>query len=289
MLSMEITTNQYNYRSGDPVEGELIIKSDEEFMYNAIHLTFTGREHTRIVVSHGKTSSVYTDERVYFSQRMDLANEGQMTVEGLQFPYHFALSENLPSSYNGTNGWIEYTLIAIIERSWARDPKEQVILELRNQEQMPPTESPQVSIEKDGYPILEIEMEEDVFSLGKEIELRFRVAQDIKIRGVRIELLVEEEAITEHYNRVYAYPLKKEYFEESMIERGLCVNANIATDRSMPSQFTREILSCTPSIKVTLDVPWARDKSIMIPIKLGDYVLPSERDTKQAFEFSWNS
>ena len=286
---MEITTNQNLYKSGDSVEGELIITSDEEFDYNAIHLTFTGREHTRIVVIHGKTSTVHTDERVYFSQQMDLASEGQMTIEGLRFPFRFVLPENMPGSYEGTHGWIEYTLTAIIERSWARDPKKEIAIKVKDTELMPSSEPQQAFIEKDGYTILDVDMEEDAFSLGSVIGLRFRVAQEIKIRGVRIELLAEEEANTEHYNRRYSHTLVKEYFEDSMIERGLWVDVGIESNETMPSQFTKEILSNMISVKITLDVPWARDKSVNIPIKLGNYILTSESDTKRAFEFTWDS
>jgi len=285
---MEIETNQSVYKSGDSVEGELIITSDEDFKYNAIHLTFAGREHTRIVVSHGKTSSVHTDERVYFSQQMDLASEGQMTVEGLRHPFHFVLPDDLPSSYEGTNGWIEYTLTAIIERSWARDPKEHVILQVRNQEVMPSSELQRVSIEKDGYSILDVEMEKDTFSLGSSVALKFRVAQDVKIRGVRIEIQAEEDANTEYCNRQNTNTLVKEYFEEKMIEHGLWIDADLQTDESMPSQFTREILSNKISVKVTLDIPWAIDKSVIIPIKLGNYALKSETDTEHAWDFDWN-
>lgn len=288
MLDMDIAIEQNLYKSGDSVEGELIITSDEDFKYNAIHLTFAGREHTRIVVSHGKSSSVHTDERVYFSQQMDLASEDQMTVEGLRYPFHFVFPDNLPSSYEGTNGWIEYTLTAIIERSWARDPKEQTVLQLRNQEVMPPSEFQRVSVEKDGYSIVDVEMEEDTFSLGSSIPLRFRVAQDVRIRGVRIEIQAEEEARTKYHNRRLTSSLVKEYFDEKMFERGLWVDADLKTDESMTPQFTKEILSNRISVKVTLDIPWAIDKSVFIPINLGYYALKSETDTSHAWEFKWD-
>jgi hypothetical protein len=286
---MNITTNQDFYRPGDSVEGELAIFSNDEFNYNAIHLTFAGREHTRIVVSHGKTSSVYTDERVYFSQRIDVENEGQMSIEGMQFPFHFVFPDNIPSSYEGTNGWIEYTLTAIIERSWARDPKKQVALAVKNFETMPPSEFLQDYIENDGHSILDVELEKDTVPLGSVVALRFRVAQDVKIRGVRIELQAEEEAKTEHYNRAHTYTLAKKYLEESTFDRDLWVDVSINTDENMPSYFSREILSNMTSIKATLDIPRARDKSLLIPIKLGHYILTTESDAKQYDDFTWNS
>ena len=288
MRGIEIVTDRSVYKPGDSVVGDMLIASDKEFQYNAIHLTFMGREHTRIVVSHGKTSTVHTDERVYFTDRLELEGKGTMTVEGMRFHFRFQLPEAIPSSYGGIHGWIEYTLTGIIERSLARDAKKQIHVEVKSQDRTPPSQPQHTSIEEDGSSILDVEMEEDVCSIGAFIRLRFRVAQDVKIRGVRVELLSEEEASTKHHHRTFISTSAKEYFENAMIERGLWIDVPLETNENMPSEFSREILSNKSSIKVTLDVPWARDKSVNVPIRVGHYLSAPESDDRQAFDFGWN-
>ena len=288
MHGIEIVTGRTVYSPGDSVEGDLLIASDKEFQYNAIHLTFMGREHTRIVVHHGKTSTVHTDERVYFSDRLDLEGAGIMTVEGMRFHFRFQIPEGVPSSYSGIHGWIEYTLTGIIERSLARDERKQIPIEVKNYERMPPSQPQHVSIEKEGSPILDIEMESDVCGIGDSIRLRLLVAQDVKIRGVRVELLSEEEASTKHHRRTFSSTSAKVYLENALIERDLWIDVPLETSESMPSEFSREILSNKASIKVTLDVPWALDKSVNIPIRLGRYLSASDRDNKRAFDLGWN-
>jgi hypothetical protein len=284
---MAIVTNQDLYKSGDSVEGELIITSDKEFRYNAIHLTFTGREHTRIVVSSGETSTVHTDERIYFSQTIEIAREGVMTVEGLRYPFQFMIPDEVRSSYDGIHGWIEYTLTGIIERSRARDIRKQITIFVRNNERMPLGELQRTSLEKDGCPIIDIEMEENAFSLGSTIGLRFRFSQQVKIRGVRVELIAKEEAYTKHHHRTYSKTLAKKFIERSMIEENLWFDVSLETNRNMPYSFNSEILSNETSIKVTLDVPWARDKSVFIPIELGEYSRASESELKRTFDFGY--
>jgi hypothetical protein len=277
------------YMAGDSVEGEVQIKSEDEFQHNAIHLTFTGREHTRIVVSHGKTSTTYTEERVYFSQRLDIAGEGTMTTEGIYFPFNFAIPEEVPSSYKGSNGWIDYTLKAVIERSWAIDPKSEVEVAVRNIEKMPLSQAQQGFIDDDGYPVLIVEVDKDAVTLGGSLNLRFRVEQEMKMRGVRIELIAEEEAHAKRYHRTSKTKLIRESVNIDEIQRGLWMDVRLGTDEMMPYTFNREILSNRIFIKVTLDIPWARDKSIMLPLRLGFYSSASETEPSKIFDFEWGS
>jgi hypothetical protein len=115
--------------------------------------------------------------------------------------------------------------------------------------------------------------------------LRFRFVQQVKIRGVRVELIAKEEAHTKHHNRTYSKTLAKQFVEKSAIEEYLWFNVSLETNQNMPYSFNSEILSNETSIKVTLDVPWARDKSVFIPIKLGKYSHTSESELKRPFDF----
>lgn len=287
MVEIEIMTNQSIYSSGDQVEGEVRVTSDDEFKYNAIHLTFIGREHTRIVVSHGKTTSVHTDERVYFSQRIDAAGEGTMSSDGYSFPFQFTIPENVPSSYKGVHGWIEYKLIGVIERAWSIDPKREIQIEVRNSEKMPSSQSQHAFIEDKGYEILSVEVEDDTVALGDEIRVRMRLEQDTKMRGVRVEIIAEEEACTKHYNRSITTTLAEEFTERIGIQPGLWKDAILSTNESMPYTFSKEILFNRTYLKVTLDIPWRRDKSITIPMTLGHFSRATKDEPTKSLDFDW--
>jgi hypothetical protein len=289
LVNIDIMTNKALYKPSDLVEGEVRISSNEEFEFNAIHLTFLGREHTRIVVSHGKTSSVHTDERIYFSQKVDLATEGTMTVEGFNFPFSFTIPADVPSSYRGDNGWIEYTLKAIIERSWAIDPKSELELSVRASENRPLSQIQQATIEDKGVPIFIAEADNDTIALGDAIELRFRAEQELKIRGVRIELIAEEEAHAKRYDRNSRTTLVREFVEAGEIQYGLWKDIRLETSDGMPYSFKREILSNKIFIKLTLDIPWAPDKSAIIPVRMGHYSDGNDTRPSDIFDYEWHS
>jgi hypothetical protein len=289
LVTIDIITSKNLYRPGDSVEGELHFSASEEFGYNAIHLTFLGREHTRIIVSHGKSSTVHTEERVYFSQRTDLAGEGTMTVEGLNFPFSFSIPDKVPSSYRGRNGWIEYTLKAVIERSWAIDPGSELELIVRAPERKPPSQTRQVAIDDDGNSILTAETDDDAITLGEGIGVRFRVEQELKIRGVRIELISEEEAHAKRYHRTSFTTLIQEFAKVGEIQYGLWNDVRFETSESMPYSFESEILSNKIYVKLTLDIPWKIDKSTIIPLQMGYYSDGNDTKASDIFDYEWPS
>ncbi|MFW9927747.1 MAG: hypothetical protein ACFFDM_13440, partial [Candidatus Thorarchaeota archaeon] len=118
MRDVEIITTKTQYRAGDAVEGQVIVRCDDEFKHNGIRITFKGREHTRVVVSHGKTSTTYTDEYVYFDETVYLEEAGVMQPGEKSLEFRFLFPEDpevLLTSYQGRSGWIEYSLEAVVE------------------------------------------------------------------------------------------------------------------------------------------------------------------------------
>ena len=115
LRKIRIITDKTEYRTGDIVKGEVVFECDKSFECNAIHLTFTGREHTRIVVSTGQSTHVYTDELVFFTTKADFDTSGEIQSGEYRYPFEFVISEDGPTSYDGRSGWIEYKLKALVE------------------------------------------------------------------------------------------------------------------------------------------------------------------------------
>ena len=123
--------------------------------------------------------------------------------------------------------------------------------------------------EKDGYPVLDVEMEDSVFCLGDPIPLRFRVAYDVKIREVRVELNSNEIAYAGKIKRNSRKRLAKQSVDDEEVRRGLWTDVQLDTDKSMQATFNRPIITNEVALKVTLNIPWGRDESVEIPISLG--------------------
>ena len=288
MRDVEIIITKTRYKAGESVEGYVIVKCDDDFKHNGIRITFKGREHTRIVVSHGKTSSVHTDEQVYFDETVYLEQAGNMPIGEKRLPFLFKFPddpEGLLTCYSGRNGWIEYTLEAVVEITRARDPKEKLVLDFRQTVDKPSSQTKRGYAEDDGYPVLDVELSEDVFCLGDLIPLRFRVAQEVKIREVRVELNSNETVHAGRYKRNSRKKLAKQSLDDDYVQRDLWMDTQIQTDESMQTTFNRSIIRNEVRVKVTLNIPWGRDKSVTIPIGLGFYSDESKRETYDIFDF----
>ncbi len=276
------------YKAGENVEGYVIVRCDDDFKHNGIRITFKGREHTRIVVSHGKTSSVHTDEHVYFDETVYLEEAGIMPVGEKRLPFLFTFPddpEGMLTSYFGRNGWIEYTLEAVVEISRAIDPKESVVLNFRQAMEKPTQEYLRGYVEMDGYSVLDVEIEDTAFCLGDVIPLKFRVAQEVKIREVRVELNSNETVHADRYKRNSRKKFAKLSIDDDKIQRGLWMDVELQTDETMQTTFDRPIIRNEVSIKVTLNIPWARDKHVQIPVTLGYCSDSTERESYDIFEF----
>ncbi|MFW9808528.1 MAG: arrestin C-terminal domain-containing protein, partial [Candidatus Thorarchaeota archaeon] len=171
--------------------------------------------------------------------------------------------------YEGRNGWIQYSLEAVVERSLAIDPKEKVFLDFRQAMIKPSPISQRDFAEKDGYSVLDVEMEDTIFCIGDSIPLRFRVAHDVKIREVRAALISNEFVIAQGHKRSSKRTLVKKKLDDDFVQRDRWMDVTLETDESMQSTFDRPIIRNTIFVKVTLNIPWARDKIVEIPITLG--------------------
>ncbi|MGY5865923.1 MAG: hypothetical protein RTV41_15070 [Candidatus Thorarchaeota archaeon] len=281
MRDVEIITSKTQYKAGDSVEGTAIVKCDDDFKHNGIRITFKGREHTCVVVSHGKHSHTYRDEHVYFDETVYLEEAGVMQPGEKRLDFRFLFPDDeelLLSSYGGRGGWIEYTLEAVVEISRAIDPKEKVHLDFRQEMVKPSPQSQRLFEEDDGYPMLDVEIEDTVFCMGDAIPLKFRVARDVKIREVRVELSSNEEVHAQGHKRRSKKTLLKKKLDDDYVQRDRWMDVTLETDDSMLPSFDRPIIRNIAKVKVTLNIPWARDKSVEIPIELGHCGIRSDLD-----------
>jgi hypothetical protein len=272
LRDVEIFTTKTQFKTGDTVEGHVLVRCDDDFKHNGIRITFKGREHTRIVVSHGKTSTTYTDEHVYFDETVYLEEAGIMQPGEKVLEFRFLFPDNrevMLSSYAGRNGWIEYTLEAVVEISRAFDPKEKVHLDFRQPMMKTSPLSQQLFAEDDGNIVLDVDIEDSVFCIGDSIPLKFRVAHDVKIREVRAELSSNEEVHARGHKRRSKRTMLKKKLDDDYVQRDRWMDVTLETDESMLPSFDRPIIRNIVKVKVTLNIPWGRDKHVEIPITLG--------------------
>ena len=287
LRKITIYPEKTNYVAGDTVSGTVEIMCDKDFNFNAMYISFEGREHTTVTKQVGKQTYTYTEEHFHASERMDIMEPGSMQSGDIRVPFSFKIPDNVPSSYDGNRGEIEYTLNAKIEVSWARDPKDEVLLCVRSAGVINP-QSERASEMDDGVSVLDVELENNEVCLGDPIRLMYRVDRDIKMRGVRIDFIATELAIAQGNKSKRHQELHSQFIEEAQIHRGSWIDAEIPTNSDMPVSYEGPLITVIPTLKVVIDVALRFDKQVKIPIVAGHCTKSEEEKVEgDSFGFSF--
>ena len=287
MREISIHLPKEDYSPGERVEGYAIILCDDDFDCESVNLVFSCREQSRVVVGSGKHRRVYLEKHEYFAQYLELRNQARVMEGETRFEFSFELPESSISSFEGYYSWIKYMIEGKIEVKWALDPKtEREIVVTAPPQQYPEMEQTMIQkeIDKDGVPLLRVEVENDTIRRGEDFRFRFLVGTEANIRGARTELIRRENVAPQGRETSYDNEMDQQYWEEDSLLRESWVDVTARTDREWPEAFKSELIECLYILKVTLDIPWRLDKSIEVPLKLSSTVRKDEFSTS-IFDF----
>lgn len=125
----EITLSNFQgvYYAGQNMKGHITVELTKEMSIIGIRLKFKGKASVRFSESNIilLESTTYHSSEKYFEEEMllfgILPGQGRDTVKlpagRTTFPFCFGLPPDLPSSFEGTDGSVKYTVTAIIDRS----------------------------------------------------------------------------------------------------------------------------------------------------------------------------
>jgi len=288
LISIAILPEKTEFKPKEFVRGHVEICSDESFKHNGIHLSFICREKSLFTKQVGKHSYTYSEERLHIDDQTLIRDPGTTGPGDIREPFEFEIPLETPTSYEGPCGTIRYLLIAQIERSWARDPKDEKILIVHVPEEAEPANARTDGVDHDGYPILEVQIDEDSIYLGNTIRGNYRILQEPKMRGVRVDLIAKEETRASGRSETRETELYTTFTEEERILKNSWMPFEIPTDEMMPTPFESELITVETLVRVAIDVPWRFDKVVDIPVRLfyGSGVASSEKND-QWDEFSF--
>ncbi len=289
MRKIAIYPERTDYVVGDTISGVVEVMCDGDFEFNAMYICFEGREHTIVTKQVGKHTYTYTEEHFHTQERVDLMEPGTMQSVDRRVPFSFKIPENVPSSYDGGRGEIEYTLKAKIEVSWARDPKDEVLLHVSNLSKAANPQSVFSSEMDDGVSVLDVELENNEICLGEPIRLKYRVDRDVKMRGVRIEFIATELAVADGNKSTLHQKLYSSFTDEIELVRGSWMNEEIPTHTGMPVSYEGPLITVAPAVKVVLDIALRFDKQLEIPIGVMHCTKSSQASLEEdSFGFSFD-
>ena len=119
MRSVDIKFSQRNAEPGGTISGVVVVETDKTFECNRVVLKVKGKERTEI----GSGDSKIVDEHYHVKGKIELSEATEIPFGKSEFPFKFKLDEGLPPTFSGYNGWIEYSVEAVVEMDWTIDPK----------------------------------------------------------------------------------------------------------------------------------------------------------------------
>ncbi len=285
MRKIEIQLEDETFAPGSTVEGQVLVTCDDDFQCERLHISLLGTEAVKVVVRIGKTTIIYQDKRDHVNDIVNLTETVTMPTGESRYNFSFTLPSDIPGSYNGTCGWIKYSLEAKAEISWARDLKSKLELDLALQlkqgtekDSIPEPKSDM--IESDGITLLKVDTDTDHFSPGDNLEFRFFVDREASFRGIRAEIFELEHVEPKGFKWDSKKELAEIYFQEEEFRRDSWVEATIPTNSNWIESFTSELIEYRYFLKVTLDIARRKDKVIEIPI-----VFVRKSNEKSDFDF----
>jgi hypothetical protein len=253
------------------LEGQVIVICDDEFQCERLFVSIRGQELARVVVHAGKVTIVHEETREHINHQIDLGEHLTIPMGESHYDFSFAIPSDIPGSYKGPYGSIQYNMEAKAEISLARDLKSKQDILLSFQSEMDTDyvlESKSEFIERDGIILVKAETTRTHFMLGNEIDLRFFVDRDAKMRGIRVEIISIEHVEPKGHKMRSMRKLAEIYYPDEEIRRDSWSEVMIPTDSNWAESFSTELIEYRHIVKVTLDIPLRRDKNIEIPIIL---------------------
>ncbi|TFG31094.1 hypothetical protein EU527_13340 [Candidatus Thorarchaeota archaeon] len=266
MRAVDIHLRESRLFPGEKLEGMVSIRTDRPFECNRVILKVRGKEHTE----HGSGDTRVTDDKVIIGKVFRI-NEGRMFPEGAtMIPFAIPLPKNLPPSYQGYYGHIEYSAEAVVEVTWAIDPKCKKLFKvlqnrppfLEDKNQLEPS-----TIKQDE---LQVQLEENIFRLETGLRVRFKVEQRNNVRGVRFEIVKREVANCGRRTLERERPLERKFHEVHWDDFDRWLEIEIGNNWRYHLPFVSNLFKVTYHLKVTLDVGWNFDPSIKCPLKFSD-------------------
>jgi hypothetical protein len=263
MRSVDIKFSQRSAKPGESISGIVIVNTEKAFDFNRIVLKVKGKEKTEM----GSGDSKITDEYIHLSRKFELCDVTEVSVGRSEFPFEFKLNDNLPPTYSGYNGFIEYSVEAVIEMNWVIDPK------ITRRFRVLPNQPPYLS-EPDGYNpmnrdigILHTEIQSDIIRIRKGIPVRFMVEEHSRVVGVRLEIRRRENAKCGGRKDQHDVTISRKYiplttgefyrWREEIVGEGW---------KRVP--FQSKLLRTSYFLRVVLEMKWDFDPDVTYQIKV---------------------
>jgi hypothetical protein len=264
MRDVTIYLEKNEFFSGEEVAGHVVVKTDSTFSCNRVILKIEGKEYT-----HYQAGKVHvSDTHPLMGEELTIWEGGNINSGDTKFEFQFKLLEELPPVYEGSFGIIDYSIEAVVEVDRALDPKQKIPLVVKNRPpEFIPEQSDQLPIRKEDEHI-QAEIPTDIVRPRKGFVVRFLVKERSRIKGVRLDIIRQEDAICQRRELDSKKELYQKQIPISYNEYGTWIEETIHEDWLTYIPFEGKLIKTSLLLKVVLEIGLAMDPEIWFPLRL---------------------
>ena len=263
MRFVDIKFSQRNATPGDAIRGVVVVTTDKIFECNRVVLRVKGKERTEM----GGGDSKITDEYIHASGEMFLSDATTIHPGKTEFPFALVLNDDIPPTFSGFYGWIEYTLEAIVEVDRSFDPK------MTRRFRVLPYH-PEYLPEVDGYnpksmktKVLHVELPSDILRMREGIPIKYMVEEHSRVTGVRFEIRRRESAKCRGNTGNNDETMSKKFVPIVSSSFGKWKEVVIGTEwRRVP--FRSKLIKTVYYLKVVLEMRWEIDPFVTYELRI---------------------
>jgi hypothetical protein len=266
LRSVDIVLDSRRVLPGETLTGNVIVRTDKEFVCNRVVLKVVSKERTTV----GSGKHRHVDEKKIVSQVFKISEGRTIQTGDTSFPFSYTVPRGIPPSYDGYYGYIRHTVEGVVEVDWALDPKmkmEYRVIQNRPQSVSEILDTTAISESKDG---LHVQLNEDCVRIDTGILVRFKVDKRERMQAVRLEIIKRENAKCDYSNVKNNSSIRKKYYELNPDDWGRWKEMQIGEDWQYHVPFQSQLFKISYHLKVTLEIGWGLDPEIKIPVNIVD-------------------
>ncbi|MHA1928020.1 MAG: hypothetical protein ACTSV2_05490 [Candidatus Thorarchaeota archaeon] len=243
----------------------------KDLKHNGIFAILEGIEKVSFTEGSGDDEESYYETRTHIDETIQLIGKEKTPSGEYRFPFQFVIPSNVPSSYDGVSGDIQYRVTGKIERSWRPDTRRHQPIFVVQPAQLEtrdyvPTFQGRASIKDGETTTLSIEFVEGGFDPRGILQFMVMIGRNVKIKGIRASLVFKEKVIAEGRTDSSYRIIVDDYFEESKLARDTWINITLESRNIPLIPFGTQLIRSEPFLKISLDIPRRFDKGIDLPL-----------------------
>ena len=301
-VTIELTKQEFT--GGDTVAGEVIVRLGQDTPLRGIRLRLNGYEESRWSEGSGKHRHTHSETRTLFDQEVTLQGRprlspGQLVVDGLRavfskdnyellpagtyrYPFSYVLPPDLPGDYTSalTKSEIYYGIKAQVDLPLKFDLKAKQSLVVREStgletaQAVTQRQTKKFLFDSDSLVEAAVHMDKDTFYLGEVLHCQLEVmnrAPRKEIRAATLALRQLETAYADGRTHERQTEITRTRFDQCRfpVKERKTVDLTLGVPGNLfPTIARARLLKLDYELQVTLDIPWAVDAKLSVPVKL---------------------